>query len=163
MITKSGYGDRVNPPLGVDFRSVKVGLFYSTSTGNTEAAAEWIQEKFAKHGDIAAPVDICEAMFGMQAFDSLIVGAPTWNTGAMKGALGLPGTMFWVSLGHWTWKAKKLPYLVVAICCYMITSVMLLKNYTQLSSHLVLSLLKDKFWKQKIEARSSGTHSPENL
>ena len=34
--------------------SAKVGLFYSTSTGNTQAAAEWIQEKFAKHGDIAA-------------------------------------------------------------------------------------------------------------
>ena len=33
--------------------NAKVGLFYSTSTGNTEAAAEWIQEKFAKHGDIA--------------------------------------------------------------------------------------------------------------
>ena len=56
--------------------SAKVGLFYSTSTGNTEAAAEWIQEKFAKHGDIAAPVDICEAnVSDMQAFDSLIVGA----------------------------------------------------------------------------------------
>ena len=62
--------------------NAKVGLFYSTSTGNTEAAAEWIQEKFAKHGDIAAPVDICEAnVSDMQAFDSLIVGAPTWNTG----------------------------------------------------------------------------------
>merc|ERR1712057_75529 len=69
--------------------NAKVGLFYSTSTGNTEAAAEWIQEKFAKHGDIAAPVDICEAnVSDMQAFDSLIVDAPTWNTGADEGRSG---------------------------------------------------------------------------
>ena len=92
----------VNPPLReVDFQvSAKVGLFYSTSTGNTEAAASGFKG-FAKHGDIAAPVDICEAnVSDMQAFDSLIVGAPTWNTGADEGALGLLGTMFWMSLGH---------------------------------------------------------------
>ena len=81
--------------------SAKVGLFYSTSTGNTEAAAEWIQDKFAKHGDIAAPVDICEAnVSGMQAFDSLIVGAPTWNTGADEGR---SGTAWDDVLGDQTW------------------------------------------------------------
>merc|ERR1712039_911090 len=36
----------------------EVGLFYSTSTGNTEAAADWIKQKFS--GDITDPTDIGE-------------------------------------------------------------------------------------------------------
>ena len=88
--------------------SAKVGLFYSTSTGNTEAAAEWIQEKFAKHGDIAAPVDICEAnVSDMQAFDSLIVGAPTWNTGADEGRSGTAWDDVLDELGALNLKGKK--------------------------------------------------------
>ena len=88
--------------------NAKVGLFYSTSTGNTEAAAEWIQEKFAKHGDIAAPVDICEAnVSDMQAFDSLIVGAPTWNTGADEGRSGTAWDDVLDELGALNLKGKK--------------------------------------------------------
>jgi flavodoxin I len=88
--------------------SAKVGLFYSTSTGNTQAAAEWIQEKFAKHGDIAAPVDICEAKVSdMQAFDSLIVGAPTWNTGADEGRSGTVWDDVLDELGALNLKGKK--------------------------------------------------------
>merc|ERR1712093_431586 len=75
----------------------RVGLFYSTSTGNTEAAAEWIQSKFSKHGEIAAPVDICETnVSNLEDYDSLILGAPTWNTGADVGRSSLHGTTSWM-------------------------------------------------------------------
>jgi flavodoxin I len=65
----------------------KVGLYFATSTGNTETAADWIQQKFS--GDISDPTDIGEAdISDLSGFDSLIVGAPTWNTGADEGRSG---------------------------------------------------------------------------
>merc|ERR1712216_436255 len=57
----------------------EVGLFYSTSTGNTEAAADWIKQKFG--GEITDLSDL-------EGYSSLIVGAPTWNTGADEGRSG---------------------------------------------------------------------------
>jgi len=67
--------------------SAKVGLFFATSTGNTETAADWIQQKFS--GDISDPTDIGEAdISDLANYDSLIVGAPTWNTGADEGRSG---------------------------------------------------------------------------
>merc|ERR1712093_81529 len=80
---------RIRVSRGSTMPVARVGLFYSTSTGNTEAAAEWIQSKFSKHGEIAAPVDICETnVSNLEDYDSLIVGAPTWNTGADVGRSG---------------------------------------------------------------------------
>merc|ERR1712003_248608 len=65
----------------------EVGLFYSTSTGNTEAAADWIKEKFS--GDITDPTDIGEVdLSDLTGYSGLIVGAPTWNTGADEGRSG---------------------------------------------------------------------------
>merc|ERR1711907_436610 len=65
----------------------EVGLFYSTSTGNTEAAADWISQKF--EGDISDPTDIGEIDVGdLTGYSGLIVGAPTWNTGADEGRSG---------------------------------------------------------------------------
>merc|ERR1712157_27576 len=65
----------------------EVGLFYSTSTGNTEAAADWIKQKFS--GDITDPTDIGEVdVSDLEGYSSLIVGAPTWNTGAVEGRSG---------------------------------------------------------------------------
>jgi len=65
----------------------EVGLFYSTSTGNTEAAADWISQKF--EGDISDPTDIGEIdVDDLTEYSSLIVGAPTWNTGADEGRSG---------------------------------------------------------------------------
>jgi len=55
-----------------------VGLFFGTSTGKTEEVAETIaKETGAEAKDIgdASPGDL-------SGFDGLIVGAPTWNTGA---------------------------------------------------------------------------------
>merc|ERR1712157_482162 len=65
----------------------EVGLFFSTSTGNTEAAADWISQKFG--GDISDPTDIGEIdVSDLEGYSSLIVGAPTWNTGADEGRSG---------------------------------------------------------------------------
>merc|ERR1712188_265172 len=65
----------------------EVGLFYSTSTGNTEAAADWIKQKFS--GDITDPTDIGEVdVSDLEGYSSLIVSAPTWNTGADEGRSG---------------------------------------------------------------------------
>lgn len=63
-----------------------VGIFFGTSTGNTEAAADLIYAKLGP--DVAAePVDIDTLDDGKiaEAFSehgALIVGTPTWNTGA---------------------------------------------------------------------------------
>jgi flavodoxin I len=55
-----------------------VGLFYATQTGNTETVATAIGEaagvEAADIGDYAAE--------DLAGYDGLIVGCPTWNTGA---------------------------------------------------------------------------------
>jgi flavodoxin I len=60
---------------------MSVGLYYSTSTGNTETVAEYISEKTGIEdwndiGDVETD-DIL-------AKDAIIVGTPTWHTGADK-------------------------------------------------------------------------------
>lgn len=64
--------------------SPSIGIFFGTSTGSTEEAADLISAEF---GDLAsAPIEIDEAQGSVAArfaeFDSLVVGTPTWNTGA---------------------------------------------------------------------------------
>jgi flavodoxin I len=55
-----------------------IGLYYSTSTGNTETCAGYI----AKAADIPME-DIGDAKDSdILGHDALIVGAPTWHTGA---------------------------------------------------------------------------------
>merc|ERR1719181_2646290 len=55
-----------------------VGLLYSTTTGNTETVAGYIAEKTGLEA-----VDIGDLDGeGVAGFDGLIVGAPTWHTGA---------------------------------------------------------------------------------
>ena len=63
----------------------KVGIFFGTSTGSTEGAAYAIQEAFSDD-DVSEPIEI-DSLEGkvaatFQEYDSLIVGTPTWNTGA---------------------------------------------------------------------------------
>merc|ERR1719145_439284 len=54
------------------------GLFYSTTTGNTETAAGYIADATGLEA-----VDIGDASADdIAACDSLIIGAPTWHTGA---------------------------------------------------------------------------------
>ena len=55
-----------------------VGLYYSTSTGNTETVAGYIAEETG-----ASAEDIGDASEGdITGADGLIIGAPTWHTGA---------------------------------------------------------------------------------
>ena len=61
-----------------------VGIFFGTSTGSTQEASDLISAAF---GDEAAsePIDIEEVDSVADEFskyDALIVGTPTWNTGA---------------------------------------------------------------------------------
>jgi len=54
------------------------GLVYSTTTGNTEVVAGYIAEKTGLEA-----VDIADLSGDdVAAFDGIIVGAPTWHTGA---------------------------------------------------------------------------------
>jgi len=55
-----------------------VGLVYGTQTGNTETVAGLIAEAA---GVEATPIDDLSSE-DLAAYDGLIVGAPTWNTGA---------------------------------------------------------------------------------
>merc|ERR1711968_419136 len=55
-----------------------VGLVYSTTTGNTETVAGYIS---AKTGLEAVDIGDLDGA-GVAAFDGLIIGAPTWHTGA---------------------------------------------------------------------------------
>ena len=53
---------------------MSVGVFYSSTTGNTETVAGYITEACGvEAADIADAEDIT-------AFDGLIIGAPTWHT-----------------------------------------------------------------------------------
>merc|ERR1712087_676568 len=55
-----------------------VGLIYSTATGNTETVAGYIS---AETGLEAVDIADCTTE-AIAAFDGIIVGAPTWHTGA---------------------------------------------------------------------------------
>lgn len=57
----------------------KVGLFYSTMTGNTENVAAEIQT--ALSGKVGDAVEIADCgAEGLAEYDGFIVGAPTWHT-----------------------------------------------------------------------------------
>uniref|UniRef100_A0A6T7TZC0 Flavodoxin-like domain-containing protein n=1 Tax=Phaeocystis antarctica TaxID=33657 RepID=A0A6T7TZC0_9EUKA len=58
--------------------AMAVGLVYSTTTGNTETVAGYIAEETG-----LSAVDIADLTGeAVAAFDGIIVGAPTWHTGA---------------------------------------------------------------------------------
>ncbi|USR93012.1 flavodoxin FldA [Phormidium yuhuli AB48] len=62
----------------------KIGLFFGTQTGNTEAAAEMIQS--ALGGDSVVTLhDVAEAdLDELGGYDCLIIGCPTWNIGELQ-------------------------------------------------------------------------------
>lgn len=79
-------GFTVQPPSRTAFRTQldAIGIFFGTSTGNTESVADLISSEFGD--DASEPIDI-DAVQGKLAdefakYDALIVGTPTWNTGA---------------------------------------------------------------------------------
>jgi len=58
---------------------MSVGLYFSTTTGNTETVAGYIAEKTG----ISEAKDIADAEADeIAGHDALIIGAPTWHTGA---------------------------------------------------------------------------------
>jgi len=68
-------GRQATRSAGVD---MKVGLVYSTTTGNTETVAGYIEAEIG-----ATMVDIADMdQDTLMSFDGLICGAPTWHTGA---------------------------------------------------------------------------------
>lgn len=64
--------------------ATKVGIFFGTSTGNTQNVADMIAAEFGD--DAEGPFDIDEFQGGVAKkfgeYDALVVGTPTWNTGA---------------------------------------------------------------------------------
>jgi len=61
--------------------SASTGVFFSTTTGNTEEVAELVADAL----EAEDPVEIGDAAEDLSAlleYDNIIVGAPTWNTGA---------------------------------------------------------------------------------
>lgn len=70
-------------PLGIGRRATTslnagVGIYYSSSTGNTETVATYIGEAIG-----VSVEDIGDAKKDeLESLDALIVGAPTWHTGA---------------------------------------------------------------------------------
>ena len=60
-----------------------IGIFYGSSTGNTEAAAKQIQEELG--ADIAKPFDVANAKANdIEQFSNLIFGSSTWGIGDMQ-------------------------------------------------------------------------------
>jgi hypothetical protein len=64
--------------------AAKVGIFFGTSTGNTENVADLIAAEFGD--DAEGPFEIDELQGSIAekfaGYDALVVGTPTWNTGA---------------------------------------------------------------------------------
>lgn len=62
--------------------SAQVGIFFSTTTGNTEEVADLLSSELDSCADPVDVGDIADDIASLTGFDGLIVGAPTWNTGA---------------------------------------------------------------------------------
>ena len=62
----------------------KVGIFFGTSTGSTEEVAHLISEEFGE--EASDPIEIDGVQGSVEKdfakYDALVVGTPTWNTGA---------------------------------------------------------------------------------
>ena len=55
-----------------------IGLFFATQTGNTESAATTIAKKSGVEASDIGEIEVAD----LAGYDGLIVGCPTWNTGA---------------------------------------------------------------------------------
>ena len=60
----------------------KIGLFYGTQTGNTEAIADSIKEEFGTDLDLHDVADV--EIEQLSEYECLIIGCPTWNIGEMQ-------------------------------------------------------------------------------
>ncbi len=62
---------------------LKIGLFYASSTGNTENIAKTIKGKLANYKVTMCNLNDCEED-AMSAYDYLILGASTWGEGELQ-------------------------------------------------------------------------------
>ncbi len=64
----------------------KIGLFYGSSTGNTEAVSFQMKEEFNKHPEWEVEVHNIGATSPEQMlqYDYMVMGIPTWNTGQLQ-------------------------------------------------------------------------------
>jgi flavodoxin I len=64
----------------------KVGLFFGSSTGNTEAVSYMIKEEMDKHDGWSVDVHNIGSSTPekMMEYSHLIMGIPTWNTGELQ-------------------------------------------------------------------------------
>jgi len=65
---------------------VKIGMFYGSTTGNTEAAAEKIKARFdAVQPGLVEGINVRTAdLTDMGKYDMLLLGCPTWNVGELQ-------------------------------------------------------------------------------
>jgi flavodoxin I len=62
----------------------KIGLFYGSTTGKTESAAEIIQEEFGGE-DVVALHEISEVEDeDFNQYECIIIGCPTWDIGELQ-------------------------------------------------------------------------------
>lgn len=59
---------------------MKIGIYYSSSTGNTTEVADAIQEKLGDAADAAVAIEDVADPATVASHELLIVGTPTWNT-----------------------------------------------------------------------------------
>merc|ERR1712216_389787 len=115
--------------------SMKIGVFYGTSTGNTEGVASRIAAKIG--------ADKCEDIGSIEPsafaeYDTLIVGAPTWHTGEEKEGSGTDwDSVIYQDLPSMDSAAKRWPSLAAVIRSHTeTTSVMLWGSFTTSSRRL---------------------------
>jgi len=76
----SNQGGRRTSVVSSSQLAANIGLYFSTIGGNTEDCAAYIASEI---GDGLTPVEIGDAdIADLKTKDCIIVGAPTWNTGA---------------------------------------------------------------------------------
>ena len=71
-------------PSPTSLNAEQVGIFFGTSTGSTEEAAQLLSDAFGP-GVASEPIDIDgvdDVAAEMGRYPALVCGTPTWNTGA---------------------------------------------------------------------------------
>jgi flavodoxin I len=63
---------------------MNIGIFYGSSTGNTEAAAGKIKDALADLGEITCESIADTAIADFANYDALILGASTWGVGDIQ-------------------------------------------------------------------------------
>ena len=63
----------------------KIGLFWGSTSGNTEIAVEFIEEYLSDEGFEVESHNVADAdPDAMLDYDNLIIGCPTWNIGELQ-------------------------------------------------------------------------------